>query len=192
MPVGDPTLGIINSTKDPPLSPPITIPVLPPLQISIADPEDPLILLVQISLTPPITTHALIDSGASGSFINKSFIEQYSIPFTCKDIPRDLTVVDGRQVSSGKVTHNTSALSLTIGEHTEQITFDITQLGNYPIILSLSWLKKHCPSINWSEYLVTAYPKFSLLKQFLVLLIVYFILLQINYLHNIPLIILNN
>jgi len=119
VPVGDPTLGIINSTKDPPLSSLITTPILPPLQIAITDPEDPLILLVQLSLTPPITTHALIDSSASSSFINKSFIEQYSVPLTCKDIPRDLTVVDGRQISSGKVTHNTSTLSLIISKHTK-------------------------------------------------------------------------
>ena len=154
--VGDPTLGTIESTKDPPVPNDIIYPIpLPSLQISVTDPEDPLILLVELSLNPPVTTHALIDSGASGSFINTSFIEKHSIPLILKDTPRDLTVVDGHEISSGKVTHNTPILLLTIGGHTESVTFDVTQLGNYPIILGLSWLKKHCPTIDWSEHLVT-------------------------------------
>ena len=99
-------------------------------------------------MNPPVTTHALIDSGASGSFINTSFIEKHSIPLILKVTPRDLTVVDGREISSGKVTHNTPTLLLTIGEHTESVTFDVTQLGYYLIILGLSWLKKHCPTIT--------------------------------------------
>src|SRR5882672_4557694 len=125
--VRDPTLGTIKSIKDPPILNNIVSPtILPLLQVLVADPEDPLILLVELSLTPPIVTYALINSGASGSFINISFIEEHNIPLILKNTPRDLTIVDSCEISSSKVTYNTPVLPFTIGKHTESITFNVT------------------------------------------------------------------
>src|SRR5258706_481582 len=39
-----------------------------------------------------------------------------------------------------------------IQENTEEITFEETTLGGFPIILGLPWLKKHNPEIGWKTH----------------------------------------
>ncbi len=50
---------------------------------------------------------------------------------------------------SGPVTHETSSIQLQIDQHLEKITFDATHLGHYSVILGISWLKLHNPTIHW-------------------------------------------
>ena len=94
----------------------------------------------------------MIDSGATGSFIDTKFIKKNKIPFISKDIPIQLNVIDGRKISSGDITTQTELLTLNIENHQEVITLDITRLKKYPIILGIPWLIKHNPLIIWKEY----------------------------------------
>jgi len=81
-------------------------------------------------------TFAMIDSGATKSFVNKSFLESPEILQVPKDIPLDIQVIDGRPISSGFST---------------SISLEITKLGNYPVILGLPWLSQHHPQVDWSD-----------------------------------------
>jgi hypothetical protein len=56
-----------------------------------------------------VSTFALIDSGATSNFVNESFVFDKSFPLKPLPIPRVLKVVDGRSISSGKVTHSISS-----------------------------------------------------------------------------------
>ena len=56
----------------------------------------------------------------------------------------------GKESSFGRVTHETPKTSLTINEHTEYITLDITDTGQDEIILGLPWLRQHNPTIDWT------------------------------------------
>ena len=96
-----------------------------------------------------IDTIAMIDSGATSSFIDRNLVKSYSIPNKQKKTPNILRVIDGRDISSGAITHHTHNLYLTYMNHKEYIKLDITKLIDYPIILGITWLRQHNPSIQW-------------------------------------------
>ena len=50
------------------------------------------------------------------------------------------------------MTTQTKLINLHINKYQELITFDIVQLGRYPIVLGLPWLVKHDPLITWKDY----------------------------------------
>ena len=92
----------------------------------------------------------MIDCGGTSNFMDIDYAKANSVPLVKKLVPHQLEVVDGHPISSSAVTHQTSDLLLSTNSHHETISFDITKLGHYPIILGLPWLKRHNPSIDWS------------------------------------------
>jgi len=122
----------------------------------IYNPEEHIIIPIKLqfrSLT--ITIYALIDSGATSTFIDADLVRKHQIPLHELSLPLVLEVVDGRQISSGNITHETTSMQLLIGQHRESITFNVTRLGHYPVILGISWLKLHDPHIVWSKHKMT-------------------------------------
>ena len=64
-----------------------------------------------------IKVSALLDSGASASFIDKDFAERHKLPLVTKKCPMSVEVIDGRPLISGDVTHETKALDIYIDQH---------------------------------------------------------------------------
>lgn len=93
----------------------------------------------------------MIDSGASSCFIDNGFAKKHDIPLTLKKTPHNLEVIDGRPAISGPITHETSPIQLQIGQHSEEIAFNVTQLGRDSLILGISWLRRHNPGIDWPQ-----------------------------------------
>jgi hypothetical protein len=58
--------------------------------------------------------------------------------------------VDGREVTSGPVTHDTM-VELIVNDHHEKIKLHCITIGNLPIIVGLPWLCKHNPTIDWKK-----------------------------------------
>jgi hypothetical protein len=96
-----------------------------------------------------IQTLTMIDSGATGSFIDRKFVSIHNIPTLTKKNPYKLNVIDGCEVVSSMVTHNTTPIVFQVKNNYEHICFDITELGRYPVILGIPWLVMHNPIINW-------------------------------------------
>lgn len=96
-----------------------------------------------------ISTHALLDSGASGNFISASLVSSNNIPVIPKKIPEDLRLATGL-LSSSPVSSETISLEIHIGDHKESTSFDITNLA-FPIILGLPWFKRHNPVVDWVQ-----------------------------------------
>ncbi|KIK80100.1 hypothetical protein PAXRUDRAFT_54534, partial [Paxillus rubicundulus Ve08.2h10] len=48
----------------------------------------------------------------------------------------------------GMITHYVM-FCMTIGHHSEWLTFGVTNLGKGELFLGHEWLKHHNPSINW-------------------------------------------
>jgi len=102
-----------------------------------------------------IRSHALIDSGATGyAFIDKAFAERQNIPLFELKEPRPLTVIDGRPVSSGAITHITK-IGLSINHHHEMIPAFVTTLGGYHLTLGIPWLKHHDVKIDFASNFLT-------------------------------------
>ncbi len=90
---------------------------------------------------PQVST--LVDSGATSSFIDQTFVAQHNIPVVKKSTLVPVEVIDGRTIASSAITHETTLLELCIGKHTEKIIFNIISTPHHPIILGLPWLEAH-------------------------------------------------
>ena len=79
----------------------------------------------------------MADCGATAFFIDSSFAQLHGLNPILMHHSRDLTVADGRLVSSGAITY-TVWIFLALGTHTEILNLFVTTLGQYPVILGLS------------------------------------------------------
>lgn len=106
-------------------------------------------LMVSALLQGKICAKVLVDSGATGNFIDGDFIIRQHLPVRRKKHPYPLLGFGGTQL--GKV-DTESVLRLQIFEHEECVVLDITQLGEgYDVVLGYPWLKQHNPSIDWRK-----------------------------------------
>ena len=101
-----------------------------------------------------ISTHALVDCGATGfAFIDEEFAcDPNFLLFKLKK-PCCLEVIDGRPIESGLNTHMTK-LKMTIAGHQEKIPLFLTKLGHYSIVLGLPWLRHNNINIRFSKNIV--------------------------------------
>jgi hypothetical protein len=102
---------------------------------------------------PQVST--LVDSDATSSFIDQTFVTQHNIPVVKKSTPVLVEVIDGRTIAFGAITHETTPLELYIGKHTEKIVVNIISTPHHPIILGLPWQEAHNPIIDWRSRTLT-------------------------------------
>lgn len=93
---------------------------------------------------------ALIDSGATGLFIDESYVQGKQ--WQLEDLERSNPVynVDGTLNAGGNVRH-TIELLVRFQEHQERAVFTVTKLSGAPVILGHAWLKNHNPKIDWKK-----------------------------------------
>ena len=96
-----------------------------------------------------MTVTALLDSGATGLFIDADFVQAKNL--TVQRLPRSIPVynIDGSLNVHGSI-KETVDLILRYQDHTERATFHVTALGGVPVILGHPWLSKHNPQIDWT------------------------------------------
>ncbi len=90
-----------------------------------------------------------MDSGATSSFIDQTFVTQHNIHVVKKSTPVPVKVIDGRTIAPGAITHETTPLELCIDKHTKKIVLNIISTPHHPIILGMPWLEAHNPIIDW-------------------------------------------
>lgn len=94
--------------------------------------------------------NALIDSGATGSFLDKSFVLSQNWNMRQVENPVKVLNVDGSENAAGSISQAID-LEVMFGEHREKMTFGIVNLGKTKMILGHDWLKRHNPSIDWEK-----------------------------------------
>ena len=92
---------------------------------------------------------ALIDSGASDSFISQEFVEKNDI--FKKRLHKKFKVELAIQGRAIPVKFETEGLQMTIGSHVETLRFLIIPGLKEELILGKSWLKKHNPVVDWNS-----------------------------------------
>ena len=108
--------------------------------------------IVPIWLGPnKLAIEALIDSGASTCFINKSFAKQNKITLAWKSKAVPVEAIDGRPLSSGDIIEETIPLATSIENHTSHISYNIIHSPSTLVILGLSCLERFNPNIDWSK-----------------------------------------
>ena len=93
---------------------------------------------------------ALLDSGATHSFIDEEFVKMKG--WNMERLQREIVVrnVDGTTNSAGSITHSITVRLTYEEQHSEKITLGVTKLGRTTMILGHDWLKLHNPSIDWT------------------------------------------
>uniref|UniRef100_A0A670JXT1 ribonuclease H n=1 Tax=Podarcis muralis TaxID=64176 RepID=A0A670JXT1_PODMU len=110
-------------------------------------------LMVPVRLYPPgepwILTQALVDSGATRSYMDAAFAAHHQVPLQNKPEPVQVEAIDGRLLRSGAVTRETQPLVLCLQQHREVRTLDIASMPRFPLVLGMDWLEAHNVQIDW-------------------------------------------
>jgi len=106
---------------------------------------------VPICICGPLNTievDALLDSGTTGCFVDKSWALDRRLQLSKLVKPVPVLNVDGTRNQEGDITHYV-LLTVSIGKHSEKLWCAVTCLGKVPLILGHTWLRKHNPDIDW-------------------------------------------
>ena len=102
--------------------------------------EEPLTLPIIVNNL--LSTSLLIDSGASSQFIDVDYVSHINLEMILKPESQDLILADGKLSPIRKITH-TCTLKLTINQYKENLTFQVTKLARWELIIGKSWLRRH-------------------------------------------------
>ncbi len=118
-------------------------------------PNDPLISPITIPITlyfqnSSLPVQAMIDSGATISFMHQNLAQQYDLPVAKQSL--QISLANG----STHVSQTATTLVMQSSpEHFSTQTFQLITLGNYSIILGMDWLRAHNPQIDWEKRTIT-------------------------------------
>jgi transposase InsO family protein len=100
-----------------------------------------------------IPAPAMLDSGAEGkAFVDQSWAESHNLRMHQLKYPITIEVFDGRPAESGQITHYIRT-GMRINDHRQKnLLLYVTQLGSYPIVLGMPWLKQHDPLISFGSH----------------------------------------
>ena len=94
------------------------------------------------------STEAMVDTGATGDFIDQDFVNQAKLPTRKLSQPVPVYNVDGTPNEAGSIREVVDAIMVYNG-HSERILLAVTCLGKQSMILGISWLNKHNPEIDF-------------------------------------------
>jgi len=106
--------------------------------------------LEKIDTHEGVTVKALLDSRATGMFVDKKFVERHGFRMDELERPLIVTNVDGSNNSGGRITHEVECNVYYRG-HQERMKFDVCNLGRTDVILGMPWLAAHNPEIDWEK-----------------------------------------
>jgi len=91
---------------------------------------------------------ALVDSGATGLFIDHEYVKSNQIPTKKLSVLILVRNVDGTINTAGAISE-VAELILQYNGHSERALFSITSLGSQNLILGHTWLEEHNPEVDW-------------------------------------------
>src|SRR6266511_2098234 len=97
-----------------------------------------------------VETIALVDSGATGIFIDRVFAKEHYLPI--KNLWKEIAVmnVDGTKNQDSSIRKYMTA-NLEVKGRQKDMQFLVTALGVQKVILGYPWLIEANPKINWRE-----------------------------------------
>jgi len=112
-----------------------------------------LLLPVEIGTTDTSKLHsvkALLDCGATGSFINRDFVRSKGI--NTRTLSHNILVfnIDSSPNKAGQISEVVDVV-FQYKTHSERMLLAIFGLGKQNLILGYDWLKDHNPKIDWEK-----------------------------------------
>jgi len=97
-----------------------------------------------------VAVKALLDSGATGLFMDTIFAKEKGFKMEKMKNPLLVKNVDGTVNVGGAITHQVECNMFFKG-HIERVRMDICNLGKTEVILGMPWLAAHNPEIDWEK-----------------------------------------
>jgi len=97
-----------------------------------------------------IAVKALLDSGATGLFMNTTFAREKVFKMEKLKNPLLVRNMNGTVNVGGAITHQVECNMFFKG-HMERARMDVCNLGKTEVILGMPWLAAHNPEIDWEK-----------------------------------------
>ena len=101
-----------------------------------------------------VNTTTLIDSGATGNFMDICLLSLDNFTLICLPEPIIIYNVDRTKNQRGTI-HWKAKTILTLKDHSDPIELMILRLSKPRVIFGMPWLKKWNPKINWNHLSMT-------------------------------------
>src|SRR5258706_16083312 len=127
--------------------------VVPLPAIYVLSKNSPCSLNIQVELTSltsltSVSTSVLLDSGATGMFINQSFVQKHQLETTPLPQPVLIHNIDGSPNENRSVMEEVH-ITLCFGCHSERAHLVVANLGQQMVIVGHSWLTLHNLEVDW-------------------------------------------
>jgi len=95
---------------------------------------------------------ALLDSGAQGNYMSPRLQQRLQLATNSKEHPYNLKSAEGGlvQYNQGRIDEETVQLQISVQGRTTPTAFDITEIGDWDIILGIPWLRRWNPQVDWN------------------------------------------
>ena len=103
--------------------------------------------LEKVDIHEGVAVDALLDSGATGLFMNKEFVEKNGFRMEKLERPVKVMNVDRTHNKGGDIMHEVTC-NIYYKGHRERVKFDVCNLGRTEVILGMLWLAAHNPEID--------------------------------------------
>src|SRR5258708_18026841 len=132
---------------------------VPPPTIYVLSKNSPHSLNIQVELTSltsltSVSTSVLLDSRATGMFINWSFMQKHQLETTPLPQPILMHNIDGSANENVSVMEEVHII-LCFRCHSERAHLAVTNLGQQTVIIRHSWLTLHNPEVDWATQKVS-------------------------------------
>jgi len=97
-----------------------------------------------------VAVKALLDSGATGLFMDTTFAKEKGFKIERMKNPLLVKNVDGTVNVGGAIMHQVECNMFFKG-HVERVRMDMCNLGKTEVILGMPWLVAHNPEIDWEK-----------------------------------------
>ena len=97
-----------------------------------------------------VTVKALLDSRATGIFMDKDFAEEQGFKLEKLGKPVEVKNVDGTDNNGGWIEYEIQC-NMYFEGHVERIRVDVCKLERTKVILGMPWLAAHNPEIDWEK-----------------------------------------
>ncbi|XP_073273275.1 uncharacterized protein [Primulina huaijiensis] len=107
------------------------------------------------TLITGVATHALLDSGATHSFISESFVKRIGITPVAMDLGFRVSIPSGDQMFTSRILRG---LELRLQQKAVQADLIVLPLPEFDIILGMDWLSSHGAVIDFRQRSVSVRP----------------------------------
>ena len=97
-----------------------------------------------------VAVRALLDSGATGLFMDMAFTKEKGFKMEKMKKPLMVKNMDGTINVGEAITHQVECNMFFKG-HVERVRMDVCNLGKTEVILGMPWLAAHNPEIDWEK-----------------------------------------